>query len=58
MPNLKSYYALCLRISASATPYYPTPVFMPTYTPIKGSYSHQPSLGGPMDTNPTLKDKV
>ena len=28
-----------LRISTPTIPYRPTPVFMPTYTPIKGSYS-------------------
>ena len=28
-----------LRISALATPYRPTPVFMPAYTSTKGSYS-------------------
>jgi len=47
-----------LRISALSTPYYPAPVFMPTYTPIKGSHSCQPSLKGPMDTNPAPKDKA
>jgi hypothetical protein len=47
-----------LRISTPTIPYCLTPVFMPTYTPIKGSYSHQPSLRGPIDTNPNPKDKV
>ena len=45
-------------MSALATPYCPTPVFMPTYTPIKGSHFRQLSFGGPMDTNPNPKDKI
>ena len=39
-------------------PYYPTPIFMPTYTPIKGFYFRQLSLRGLIYTNPNLKDKV
>ena len=41
-------------------PYYPTPIFIPTYTPTKASrsYSYQLSLKGPIDTNPTPKGKT
>ena len=45
-------------MSALATPYRPTPVFMPTCTPTKGSHSRQPLLSGPMDTDPAPKDKA
>ena len=45
-------------MSALATPYRPTSVFMPTYTPTKGSYFCQLLLSGPIDTNPTFKDNV
>ena len=48
----------CLRISVLATPYCPTPVFMPTRTPIKGFYSRQLLLGRPMDINLTFKDEA
>ena len=47
-----------LGISAPAIPYYPTPVFMPTNIPIKGSDSHSLSLKGPIYTNPNPKDIV
>ena len=43
-----------LRISTLFTPYQPTPIFLPTYPPPKGSHSYQPSLSGPIDTNSTL----
>ena len=45
-------------MSVLAIPYYPTPVFIPTCTPTKGSYSYQLLLSSPIDTNPTPKDKV
>ena len=45
-------------MSASTIPYCPALVFIPTYTPIKGFYSRQLSLRGPIDTNPAPKDKV
>jgi len=45
-------------MSALAIPHRPTPVFMPAYTPTKGSHSRQPLLGGPIDTNPTPKDEA
>ena len=31
---------------------------MPTRTPTKGSHSRQPSLGGPMDTDPAPEDEA
>ena len=39
-------------------PYYSPPIFMPTYTPTKGSYFYQLLLGGLMDTNSAPKDEV
>jgi hypothetical protein len=45
-------------MSALATPYHPTPVFIPTYTPTKGSHSRQLSLSSPIDTNPAPNNKA